>query len=84
MQKPNGLVVIRPEDIPGKLLRLQLYDLSGVGKSTYSRLNGYGIQTIGQLYQCSQQELKKKWGSIVGAKIWGICYEDMIYRIRIL
>lgn len=70
MQKPNGLVVIRPEDIPGKLLGLHLNDLPGVGKSTYSRLQGYGIQTIGQLYQYSQQELKKKWGSIVGAKLW--------------
>lgn len=70
MQKPNGLAVIRPADIPEKLLGLQLYDLPGVGKNTYSRLRGYGIQTIGQLYKCSQQELKKKWGSIVGAKIW--------------
>ncbi|MGI4752599.1 MAG: DNA polymerase thumb domain-containing protein [Janthinobacterium lividum] len=70
IQKPNGLVIIRPEDIPGKLLGLHLNDLPGVGNSTYNRLQGYGIQTIGQLYQYSQQELKKKWGSIVGAKIW--------------
>lgn len=70
MQKPNGLVVICPEDIPERLLGLHLNDLPGVGKSTYSRLRGYGIQTIGQLYKCSQQELKKKWGSIVGAKLW--------------
>jgi DNA polymerase-4 len=70
MQKPNGLVVIRPQDIPQKLLGLQLYDLPGVGKSAYSRLLGYGIQTIEQLYKCSPQELKKKWGSIVGAKVW--------------
>ena len=70
MQKPNGLVVIRPEDIPERLLGLHLNDLPGVGKSTYSRLRSYGIQTIEQLYKCSQQELKKKWGSIVGAKLW--------------
>lgn len=70
MQKPNGLVVIRPEDILEKLLGLHLNDLPGVGKSTYHRLQGYGIQTIGQLYKYSQQELKKKWGSIVGAKLW--------------
>lgn len=70
MQKPNGLIVILPEDIPNKLYTLQLKDLPGIGGNTYKRLSSYGINTIEQLYQLPQNELRKKWGSIEGARIW--------------
>ena len=38
MQKPDGLTVIRSEDLPDVLYKLNLKDLPGVGNKTYKRL----------------------------------------------
>lgn len=70
MQKPDGLVVITPNDIPNKLFLLKLTDLPGVGRSTFNRLISNGITTIKQLYQLDTKLLRKIWGSIWGEKIW--------------
>ena len=59
MQKPDGLVVIRPDDIPGKLYQLKLTDSPGVGRSTFNRLTSQGIITVKQLYQPDAKLLRK-------------------------
>lgn len=70
MQKPDGLVVIKPDDIPHKLYQLKLTDLPGVGHSTFKRLISHGITTVKQLYQLDSKSFKRVWGSIWGERIW--------------
>lgn len=75
MQKPDGLVLIRPCDLPHKLLHLTLRDFSGIGKRTEQRLNRAGIFTVRDLYQYDRKHLRAIWGGVEGerfhAKIWG-------------
>ena len=49
IQKPNGLVVVKKDEIFKKLSVLKLRDLPGIGKQTMDRLLFRGISTIPQL-----------------------------------
>lgn len=75
MMKPDGLVLIRPCDLPDKLLPLELRDFSGIGAKTEQRLNRSGIFTVRDLYNCERKQLRAIWGGIEGerlhARIWG-------------
>ena len=70
MQKPDGLVVIKQEDIPQKLYGLKLRDIPGIGANTYNRLTQAGISTIADLYNLDVRELRSVWGSSVGERCW--------------
>jgi DNA polymerase IV len=49
MGKPDGLTVIRPDDVHAMLDPLPVGQLSGVGPKTAARLEEQGIFTLGQL-----------------------------------
>jgi DNA polymerase-4 len=49
LDKPDGLVVVQPGDEAGFLAPLAVNQLWGIGPKTAERLNGEGIETIGQL-----------------------------------
>jgi len=49
MQKPDGLVVIRPEDIHDVLEALPVEELCGIGDRMAEHLRGLGIRTAGEL-----------------------------------
>lgn len=70
MQKPNGLTVIRPEDLPDILYKLELRDLPGIGNKLHQRLTDQGVVTIEQLCSFDRKQLRALWGSIWGEKIW--------------
>jgi DNA polymerase IV len=48
-RKPDGLFVIRPQDVDEFLLPLPVGKLPGVGKVTQEKLGKLGIQTVGHL-----------------------------------
>lgn len=70
MKKPDGLTIIRPEDIPAKLYALALRDIPGIGYRILKRLHLAGINTVEKLYECSSGHLQTIWGSIYGKKCW--------------
>jgi DNA polymerase-4 len=70
MQKPDGLTMIRSEDLPHRLDELQLTDLPGVGSRMQRRLHRSGITTVRQLCQLSEHLLARIWGSKVHGKLW--------------
>src|ERR1700761_7591654 len=57
-RKPDGLFVIRPEEIDTFLLPLPVGRLPGVGKVTEERLAKLGIKTVGDLRGMEQQQLE--------------------------
>lgn len=61
-RKPDGLTVVRPEDVRSFLFPLEVSRISGVGKKTSSILNGIGIRTIGDLAVCDVQVLRERFG----------------------
>src|SRR5262249_42901654 len=46
MQKPNGLTILEPADLPGPLLDLKLTDLPGINTRMEARLNSAGITSV--------------------------------------
>ena len=63
MNKPDGLTVIRPEDIDTLLPTLPVTRIWGVGKVTAERMRTYGIRTIGDLRRKDFAWLQKFFGS---------------------
>src|SRR5450755_1337163 len=58
-RKPDGLFVIRPEDIDTFLPPLPVGRLPGVGKVTGEKLKQIGVQTVGEL-RCLELSLLEK------------------------
>ena len=70
MQKPDGLTIIRPEDIPRKLLPLALDDFPGIGKHMLARFHNADISTVEQMYALSEKQLRAIWHSVLGERWW--------------
>ncbi|HHY47312.1 MAG TPA: DNA polymerase IV [Firmicutes bacterium] len=61
-QKPDGLVVIKREEIPDKIWILPVRNLIGVGEKTEKALHSLGINTIGDLARYPVEFLECKFG----------------------
>lgn len=70
MQKPDGLVVLLPEELPGRLLELELRDLCGIGRRMEPRLHACGIRTMADLWQAERETLHRAWGGVCGDRFW--------------
>jgi len=70
MEKPDGLVVIEPRDLPHVLYDLELTDLPGIADAMQERLHRHGVYTVAQLCDASQERLRTIWGGIVGERWW--------------
>ncbi|HKZ43272.1 MAG TPA: DNA polymerase IV [Candidatus Hodarchaeales archaeon] len=49
MQKPKGITIIAPSDLPQRINDLSLSKIPGIGKKTFARLQENGLETIGQV-----------------------------------
>ena len=64
--KPNGLTVIRPEDIAAFLRELEVGKIPGVGTKTEERLRQLNVRTIQELTTLNQNVLREVFGSGLG------------------
>ena len=62
MAKPDGLKVVRPEEVVAFLNPLPVTRISGVGAKTAQLLEKVGVRTIGELARFPGTELKKLMG----------------------
>ena len=70
MQKPDGLTVIRQNELPQRLYGLKLGALNGIGRAMEQRLNQLGILTVEQLCAASKNTLHHAWGGIEGERFY--------------
>jgi DNA polymerase-4 len=70
MQKPDGLTVLRREDLPEKLLGLKLADFPGIGPKMEKRLNVAGISDVRQLLALDVEQMSRVWGSRLVGGMW--------------
>ena len=73
LDKPNGFVVVDPDNIQSFLDPLPVARLWGVGRQTNKILQRCRIQTIGDLRGRSQQELQKYFGQH-GRHLWQLAH----------
>lgn len=70
MQKPDGLTILQPHDLPEKLFTLTLRDLTGIGHNMEQRLNRAGIYDMKKLLSLQPKHMRAVWGSVLGEKMW--------------
>lgn len=69
-RKPDGLTLLRPEDLPERMFSIPLGDLTGIGPRMLERLERAGITTVEELYGLDEWSLQRIWGSVVGRRWW--------------
>lgn len=68
MQKPDGLTIIKPEEVSRVLERMPIKELCGIGKKMERHLNMMSIYTCGELGRCDEARLTRKFG-IIGTRL---------------
>jgi DNA polymerase-4 len=68
MNKPDGLVTLRPQDLPGPLLGLALTDLPGIAGGNANRLARAGIATVADLWRVGHKQARALWGNVEGER----------------
>ncbi|HEX9341419.1 MAG TPA: DNA polymerase IV [Thermoplasmata archaeon] len=71
LAKPDGLKVVRPEEVTAFLDPLPVTKISGVGPKTAELLERVGVRTVGELARSKGTELKKILGKN-SVWLWGI------------
>lgn len=61
-EKPDGLFVIRPEDVEGFVASLPVEKLFGVGQVTAGKLHALGVATCGDLQALGAEVLVERFG----------------------
>lgn len=79
MQKPDGLVVIRAEDLPEKIQALPVRAFCGINKKMAARLGAAGMFSSDDMLKASKEELRCAFGSVVGERWW---YELRGYKLE--
>jgi DNA polymerase-4 len=70
VDKPDGVTIWRPEQMPEPLFVLPLSDIPGVGKRMESRLNEAAITSIRELWHSQPKQLRALWGNVNGERMW--------------
>lgn len=68
MQKPDGLVLIRPEDVADVLEDLPVQQLCGIGPHLTRHLAALGIRTCGELGRAPLRQLTLRFG-VLGERL---------------
>lgn len=71
--KPDGFVMILPEEVLDFLAPLPIARLWGVGKATLPRLGALGIERVGDLRKHSREEIESRLGQL-GGHIWDLAH----------
>ncbi|MDB2437656.1 type VI secretion protein ImpB [Hellea sp.] len=80
LEKPNGFVMLRAEDLPGPLLGLKLSDLPGISTGMEKRLNAAGILSVEDFWNISAKHARAIWGSVEGERMWAQLHGHRVER----
>jgi DNA polymerase IV (DinB-like DNA polymerase) len=69
-KKPDGLTIVKPNEIENFLADLSVSKIVGIGKKTEERLNQLGVKTIGDLAKLDIYTLTKEFGKKNGTYIF--------------
>lgn len=70
LKKPDAMIILRPEDIPGKINDVAVSKLCGVGRKIEGYLAEMGVKTFGELNRYPREKLVKRFGMVCGEHLW--------------
>ncbi|MGE6169175.1 DNA polymerase IV [Aeromonas media] len=82
-RKPDGLFVIRPEEVDEFVRQLPLGKLPGIGRKTAERLESLGLYSCEDARQLGNEELVSRFGKLgemLAGRIWG--HDDQPVQAR--
>ena len=80
LEKPNGFVMLRAEDLPDLLLKLKLSDLPGISNGMEKRLSAAGIFSVEDFWNISAKHARAIWGNVEGERMWAQLHGYKIER----
>ncbi|SBW01280.1 DNA polymerase IV [uncultured delta proteobacterium] len=66
MNKPDGLTIVYPEDVPGLLAKLSVGDIPGVGKKTMPSLERLGVRFAADVARYPRDFWVRRFGKMGG------------------
>ncbi len=70
-QKPDGLTVVKPEDVKGFLWKMNVGKIPGVGKKVEEKLSEINVTTVEQLSKIQPSLLIDYFGKNLGGYLYG-------------
>jgi DNA polymerase IV len=70
MDKPNGVTIWHPSDMPAALFKTKFADIPGVGSRMERKLARMGITSVKQLYNTDPKHMRKIWNNVTGERLW--------------
>ena len=80
LEKPNGFVMLRAEDLPGPLFALKLVDLPGISKGMSKRLKAAGVLSVEDFWNISAKQARAIWNNVEGERMWAQLHGHKIER----
>jgi len=74
LQKPDGLTILRMEEVPLRIWPLPVSALNGVGPKAAERLRDMGLETIGHLASADPDLLLARFGRSYGAWLHAVAH----------
>ncbi len=74
LDKPDGLTLLRPGDVPTRIWPLSPRKINGIGPKAGARLDALGIRTIGGLARAEQSWLVEHFGRNYGAWLHAVAH----------
>ena len=74
LDKPDGLTLLTPADIPARIWPLPARKINGIGPKSSAKLEALGIRTIGELARADPQWLIEKFGANYGAWLHDVAH----------
>ena len=81
VDKPNGVTIWRPEDMPNPLFKMTLDDIPGVGRRMQERLALANIKTVEHLWNTQPKHMRALWGNVNGERMWYALHGYDIYAL---
>jgi DNA polymerase-4 len=70
LEKPDGLTTLDFDELPEKLYRFELSDITGIGRRMLERLRTARITSMQELCDARRQTLHRIWSSVEGDRMW--------------
>ena len=72
INKPNGQLEVKPEEVPEFMAGLSVRKIWGIGEKTEQKLEQLGVKTCGELQRFSRPELVDLFGKF-GLELYDLC-----------
>ena len=70
LEKPDGLTTLDFDELPDKLYRFEIKDITGIGARMQERLRTARITSMEELCAAPRHTLQRIWKSIEGERMW--------------